>query len=205
MVSHISRKTSEMWGSQDSFALEVLKTTNNAHPLVYSRVKIPKATAHYSRSYVGRHITGRMEFLVVSFLGHGGILATALLYLRGWSKIRRTRPQIFPPWRAYCFLGGLFALWLAIASPLDTLDGLLLVAHMTQHLILMSVVPPLLLLGAPAVPLLRSLPRSVLRDGLGPFFRAQSLHGVFRLITHPVFAWLAMNIAYIGWHIPPSL
>ncbi len=72
MVSHISRKTSEMWGTQDSFALEVLKTTNNAHPLVYSRVKIPKATAHYSRSYVGRHITGRMEFLVVSFLGHHG-------------------------------------------------------------------------------------------------------------------------------------
>ena len=55
--------------------------------------------------------------------------------------------------------------------PLDTLDGLLLAAHMTQHLILMSVVPPLLLLGAPAVPLLRGLPQSVLRDGLGPFFR----------------------------------
>ena len=133
-----------------------------------------------------------------------GLLVTALLYLRGWSKIRRTRPLIFPPWRAWCFLGGLFALWLAIASPLDTLDGLLLVAHMTQHLILMSVVPPLLLLGAPAVPLLRSLPRSVLRDGLGPFFRAQSLHRIIRLITHPVFAWLAMNIAYIGWHVPQA-
>ncbi len=62
--------------------------------------------------------------------------------------------------------------------PLDTLDGLLLVAHMTQHLILMSVVPPLLLLGAPAVPLLRALPRSALRDGLGPFFRTPVLHRV---------------------------
>ena len=117
-----------------------------------------------------------------------GLLVTALLYLRGWSKIRRTRPLIFPPWRAGCFVGGLFVLWLAIASPLDTLDGLLLVAHMTQHLILMSVVPPLLLLGAPAVPLLRCLPRSVLRDGLGPFFRAQFLHRIFRVLTHPAFA-----------------
>ena len=96
------------------------------------------------------------------------LLVTALLYLRGWSKIRRTRPQTFPAGRAWCFLGGLVALWVAIASPLDTLDGLLLVAHMTQHLILMSVVPPLLLLGAPAVPLLRSLPRSILRDDIGP-------------------------------------
>jgi cytochrome c oxidase assembly factor CtaG/ferredoxin len=138
------------------------------------------------------------------FWATSGLLVTALLYLRGWSKIRRTRPLIFPAWRAWSFIGGLFTLWLAIASPLDTLDGLLLVAHMTQHLILMSVVPPLLLLGAPAVPLLRSLPRSVLRDGLGPFFRAQSLHRIIQFITHPAFAWLAMNIAYVAWHIPQA-
>jgi len=61
----------------------------------------------------------------------------------------------------------------------------LLVAHMTQHLILMSVVPPFTACWAhQAVPLLRSLPRSVLRDGLGPFFRAQSLHRIHP-IHHP--------------------
>jgi cytochrome c oxidase assembly factor CtaG/polyferredoxin len=138
------------------------------------------------------------------FWATSGLLATALLYLRGWSRIRRTRPQIFPPWRAWCFLAGLFTLWVAIASPLDTLDGLLLVAHMTQHLILMSVVPPLLLLGAPMVPLLRGLPQSALRDGLGPFFRTPVLHRLFRLLTHPVFAFLAMNLAYLAWHVPPA-
>jgi cytochrome c oxidase assembly factor CtaG len=133
-----------------------------------------------------------------------GLVATALLYLRGWRRIRRTRPLIFPAWRAWCFLGGLLALWISIASPLDTLDGLLLTAHMTQHLILMSVVPPLLLLGAPAVPLLRALPRSVLRDGLGPFLRTPALYRVGHVVTHPLFAWLAMNIAYLGWHVPPA-
>jgi cytochrome c oxidase assembly factor CtaG/polyferredoxin len=132
------------------------------------------------------------------------LLAAALLYLRGWRRIRRSRPRLFPPWRAWCFLGGLFALWIAVASPLDTLDGLLLVAHMTQHLILMSVVPPLLLLGAPAVPLLRGLPRSAVRDGLGPFFSAPVLHRVARMITRPAFAWLAMNIAYLAWHVPQA-
>jgi cytochrome c oxidase assembly factor CtaG/polyferredoxin len=133
-----------------------------------------------------------------------GLLATAFLYLRGYRRIRRTRPLLFPPWRAWSFLTGLFSLWIAIASPLDTLDGLLLVAHMTQHLILMSVVPPLLLLGAPAVPLLRGLPRSWLRDGLGPFFRTPALHHVISVVTHPVFAWLAMNIAYLAWHVPQA-
>src|ERR1700749_1792024 len=125
-----------------------------------------------------------------------GLLATAFLYLRGWRKIRRTRPLIFASWRAWCFLGGLVSLWIAIASPLDTQDSLLLVAHMAQHLILMSVVPPLLLLGAPAVPLLRGLPRSVLRDGLGPFLRSPVVHGLVRFLTHPAVAWLAMHLAY---------
>ena len=138
------------------------------------------------------------------FWATAGLLATALLYLRGWCEIRRTRPLIFPPWRAWCFLGGLLSLWVAVASPLDTLDGLFLVAHMTQHLILMSVAPPLLLLGAPAVPLLRALPRSVLRDGLGPFFRTPILHKLMRLLTHPALAWAAMNIAYLGWHAPQA-
>jgi cytochrome c oxidase assembly factor CtaG/ferredoxin len=138
------------------------------------------------------------------FWATAGLIATALFYLRGWRRIRRTRPQIFPAWRAWCFLGGLLALWIAIASPLDALDGLLLTAHMTQHLILMSVVPPLLLLGAPAVPMLRALPRSVLRDGLGPFLRTPTLYRVGHLLTHPVFAWLVMNIAYLGWHVPSA-
>ncbi len=131
-----------------------------------------------------------------------GLLVTAVLYLRGWRKIRRSRPLLFPGWRAGCFLAGLFSIWIALASPLDTLDGLLLVAHMTQHLILMSVAPPLLLLGAPGVPLLRGLPRSMLRNGLGPFFRTTTLRRFFHVLTSPVFAWLAMNVSYLGWHLP---
>ncbi len=132
------------------------------------------------------------------------LLLTALVYWRGYRQIRRSRPKLFPTWRLYCFLGGLLSVWIAIASPLDTLDGLLLFAHMAQHLILMSVAPPLLLLGAPVVPLLRGLPRAVVRDGLSPFFRSRSLHNLARLLTHPVFAWLAMNIAFLGWHVPQA-
>lgn len=138
------------------------------------------------------------------FWSTAALLATGLLYVRGWQRIRQTRPALFPAWRLGCFLAGLFSLWLAIASPLDTLDSLLLVAHMAQHLILMSVAPPLLLLGAPAVPLLRALPRSALREGLGPFFRSPGLHRAFRELTHPVFAWLAMNVAYLAWHVPAA-
>jgi cytochrome c oxidase assembly factor CtaG len=103
-----------------------------------------------------------------------------------------------------CFLGGIVSVWIALASPLDALNGILLFAHMTQHLILMSVAPPLLLLGAPAVPLLRGLPRSLVRDGLGPFFRVRLLQRMFHVLTDRVFAWFALNLAYLGWHIPQA-
>ncbi len=138
------------------------------------------------------------------FWATSGLCASALLYLRGFRKIRRTRPHLFPSWRACCFLGGLLSLYVAVGSPIDALDDVLLSAHMTQHLIFMSVAPPLLLLGAPAVPLLRSLPRWLLRGALGPLFRMPWLHRLFQLLTHPVFAWLSMNIAYIAWHIPAA-
>ncbi|HEY0786616.1 MAG TPA: cytochrome c oxidase assembly protein, partial [Acidobacteriaceae bacterium] len=132
------------------------------------------------------------------------LLLTAAVYVRGWRLIRRTRPEQFPAWRLLCMLGGLGTVWLAIASPLDALSGMLLVAHMTQHLLLMSVAPPLVALSAPAVPLLRGLPRFWVREGLGPFLTLAPVHALQRLLKSRVFAWLAMNLAFIGWHVPTA-
>ncbi len=132
------------------------------------------------------------------------LCVAGVVYLRGYRKIRLTRPVLFPAWRLYCFLGGLVSLWIAFASPLDTLNGYLLVLHMAQHMTLMMLVPPLLLLGAPAVPLLRGLPRGLVRDGLGPLFRSPALRNVLRFVTHPVFAWLVMNISFLAWHTPQA-
>lgn len=132
------------------------------------------------------------------------LLLTALVYVRGWLLIGRTRPEQFPEWRLGCFLGGLFSLFLAVASPLDTLDGRLLAAHMAQHFVFMSVAPPLLLLGAPQVPLLRGLPRPFVRRVLGPLFRLHWLRKVGQFLTSLKPAWLAMNLAYLGWHVPKA-
>ena len=95
----------------------------------------------------------------------GSIAATAGIYLRGWRAIRRTRPVLFPTWRLIVFLLGLGTLWLALASPLDDFADALLSAHMVQHLLLMSAVPPLVLLGLPVVPILRGLPRPLFSPG----------------------------------------
>lgn len=126
------------------------------------------------------------------------------IYLRGWSAARVTRRRELPPWRAGCFVAGLVWLWIALASPIDALDDSLLAAHMIQHFILMSIAPPLIVLGAPAVPFLRGLPRVFIRMALGPLLRTRWFHAAIRFAAHPVTAWLAMNIAYLGWHVPAA-
>jgi putative membrane protein len=126
---------------------------------------------------------------------------TAIVYVRGWARIRLTRPAQFPAWRLLAFLSGCSALFVAVASPLDTLSESLLFMHMAQHFVLMSIAPPLIVLGAPVVPTLRGLPRWVIRM-LRPLFSARVLPAAGRFLIRPRLAWFAMNAAYVGWHIP---
>jgi putative membrane protein len=129
------------------------------------------------------------------------LAVVAIIYVRGWLRIRRTRPEQFPAWRLAAFLGGVVALFIAVASPLDTFSESLLFMHMAQHYVLMSVAPPLIVLGAPVVPMLGGLPRWTIRL-LRPLFVTRFFDAAGRFLTRPRVAWLAMNAAYIGWHIP---
>jgi cytochrome c oxidase assembly factor CtaG len=132
------------------------------------------------------------------------ILITAAIYLRGWLAIRKTRPSQFSGLRIASFFAGLAVSWLAIGSPMDGFADALLSAHMVEHLLLMSVVPPLLLWGLPVVPLLRGLPVLLRRSILGPLLRASWLRRLAHWLTTPLVAWLAMNAAFLGWHVPAA-
>ncbi len=132
------------------------------------------------------------------------ILVVSAVYVRGWNAIRKTRPQYFSSQRLFCFLSGMLTLWLAIASPIDGFADVLLSAHMVQHFLLMSAVPPLILLGAPVVPLLRGLPRWSIRKFAGPLIAWRWLRSVGDFLTAPVVAWLAFNGVFLGWHLPKA-
>jgi putative membrane protein len=110
-------------------------------------------------------------------------------------------------WRASgCFDGraaaawalGLLAVLVALQSPLDAVAGERLVsAHMLQHGLLMSVAPPLLLLGL--------YPRLVVpftRPVVRPLLRNRRTHALLRAASMPTLAigaWLAVLYA---WHVP---
>jgi putative membrane protein len=132
------------------------------------------------------------------------LLLSVILYTRGWYAIRKTRPALFPTWRLVLFNLGIATIWISIASPMDSFADALLSAHMVEHLLLMSVVPPLLLLGYPQVPLLRGIPHVITVRLLAPFLRMKWLRTLGHFFTEPVVAWLAMNLTFLLWHIPTA-
>jgi cytochrome c oxidase assembly factor CtaG len=132
------------------------------------------------------------------------IVLTACIYLRGWFALRATRCAQFSSIRLASFIGGLAVLWLALGSPMDGFADALLSAHMVEHLLLMSAVPPLLLCGLPVVPLLRGLPRGIVRYVLSPWIRMPAMRRIVQWLTHPLVAWLMMNVTFLAWHVPSA-
>jgi putative membrane protein len=127
---------------------------------------------------------------------------TALVYARGWFRLRSAFPHLLPPWRLAAFSAGIISVWLAIGSPLGAFDDASLTVHMLQHLLLMSVAPPLILLGAPQLPLLHGLPQPLARGVVSPILRWAPVKRLGDLIANPAFGWLAAALALLGWHVP---
>jgi cytochrome c oxidase assembly factor CtaG len=90
----------------------------------------------------------------------------------------------------FFYLSGVAVLLLSLISPLDALgDEYLFSAHMLQHLLLVLVVPPLLLLG---------IPREIAENLLRWRFAAECE----RRLANPIAAWFLGIGAVWVWHIP---
>jgi putative membrane protein len=132
------------------------------------------------------------------------LVAISAIYVRGWVALHLTRPAMLPIWRLIAFLSGMVGVFVAVASPLDTFSETLLSMHMAQHFVLMSVAPPLIVMGSPVVPLLRGSPRWIVRTMAGPAFRSSVLRWARYRFSGLGFACLSMNLAYVCWHIPQA-
>jgi len=129
------------------------------------------------------------------------LILVASVYVRGWVRVRRLDLDTIESWRAGTFILGLVFIWLAVASPIAALDHQLLTVHMVQHLLLMTLAPPLIWFGTPMKPLLLGLPQnfaSVVRH----FFRSSPIQRLGSAIGHPAVCWLAATATLVGWHVP---
>ncbi|HEY4313484.1 MAG TPA: cytochrome c oxidase assembly protein [Pirellulales bacterium] len=127
---------------------------------------------------------------------------TGVIYARGWRQLVLRPGSHWTGYHLTAFFAGLAALLLAVCSPLEPFSGLLLSAHMVQHMLLMYVAPPLLLLGTPQLPLMRGLPREVLRYWIAPLLRLRAVHIAVEWLTYPPTGWVAATVMLWIWHIP---
>jgi putative membrane protein len=95
------------------------------------------------------------------------------------------------------FAAGLFILAVALVSPLETAAGTLISAHMIQHVLLVALAPPLLLIGRPDAVLAFAIPAGV-KSGL--WFRRSG--AALRRLARPLPAATLHALAIWIWHAP---
>lgn len=130
-------------------------------------------------------------------------LAGVALYTRGLWRWR-VRSRAHPWWRSALFYLGMFTLFAAVNSPLHVLSERHFSSHMVQHLLVMTVGVPLILLGAPTTPVLRGLPRLVRRNVFAPLASDPIVRRVFGWVTHPMTALVVSSVVLIAWHAVPG-
>jgi cytochrome c oxidase assembly factor CtaG len=110
----------------------------------------------------------------------------------------RDRPR---PLQALAFSASLLTIVIALNSPIDHYADQLFWVHMVQHILLLSVAPPLLLLGKPWPRMWRALPLEPRTTIARTIARSRWVAPV-RAIARPVPAWIIFNATFLGWHIP---
>jgi putative membrane protein len=132
------------------------------------------------------------------------LVVVASIYLRGWYGLRNVGQGGANVWLALAFLSGELLVAAAVASPLAGLDHHWLTAHMAQHLVLMTLAAPLILLGEPALMFLNSLPENFDTTALDLLQRSVPIHEGGRVLANPFFCWFAGTVCVIVWHVPSA-
>jgi putative membrane protein len=132
------------------------------------------------------------------------LVIIAVVYLRGWFQLRSASLRAIQPWHAGSFLFGLLAIWLALGSRIAAYDHHLLTVHMVQHLLLMSVAAPLILLGQPLIVLANGLPLRFV-DIASRLFRWRRMQQFGAALVMPGWCWIAATAALVVWHMPAVL
>ncbi len=126
-----------------------------------------------------------------------GLLIAVSLYLAG---VRSGAAGKW--WRHALFFGGLFALALALLSPIEPLADHVFAIHQIEHMLLRSIGPMLLLLSQPQATLMRGMPEWFRRKGFAPIVRSSGVRWTFGFFSQPLVA----TVLFVGiswfWMIP---
>lgn len=133
-----------------------------------------------------------------------GVVLAGVLYWRGRRRLNDVRRGVpLNGRRIVAFYAGLIVLLIALESPIDSLGTVLFSYHMIQHLLLIMVAAPLILLGDPGVTIVRGIPLSIRRAVLGRGAKQGWLHtlgALFGRLNRPVPAAIIFLLDLYLWH-----
>ncbi len=126
-----------------------------------------------------------------------GVIVAAAIYLVGVVAVRRRRPRGQWPlrWTA-SFLAGNAVIVIATQSSLGAYDDVLFWIHMVQHVLLLMVAPPLLLLGRPVTLLLHAT-----RNPVHAMVKRIVRSAPVNVITFPLVGVLVYIATVVGTHL----
>lgn len=133
------------------------------------------------------------------------ILVTAALYALGLRASASARRRVERRWRAASFGAGLLVLLVALDSPVAAYDDRYFSVHMTQHVLLMLVAPPLIVLGRPWLPIWKAVPlgaRRAIAGWLAGARGAAPLRAAGGFLALPLVTWIVANGVMLAWHMP---
>ena len=130
-------------------------------------------------------------------------LLLAVLYFRGYFAYRLRGGRVFPSWRPPLFALGVMVLAVALLSPIDKLADHSFTWHMVQHDLMTLIGVPLLLLGAPFIPVIRGIPAALRRAVFIPLAKNRLLRSAAWWLTHPLVAVVLFELTLLFWHFPP--
>lgn len=131
------------------------------------------------------------------------LAAVALAYAWGLALLWR-RAGIgrgVPVWRALSYFTGAEVLTYALTA-LDGRADAFFAWHMVQHLLLITVAAPLLVLGTPLYVLAWVLPLSLRRRLARAWHGAPPLRAAWASLSHPVTVWVLATVVFWAWHVP---
>jgi putative membrane protein len=133
------------------------------------------------------------------------VAAAGYLYALGGRGAVGRRERTERRWRTPLFVAGLATVVLAVSPPMDRLSDSLFFMHMVQHVLLIEVAAPLLVLSRPWNRLWRPFPLAVRRTVAGGVARgawAAPLRSAGRWLVVPLVSFVVMNGVFVLWHVP---
>ena len=126
-------------------------------------------------------------------------LLIMIFYVRG---LRTFKKKPVRNWQIGLFFIGVIINVAALSPPIDPLSDRLFFMHMVQHLAIILLGSPLMIMGAPFNVIIRSMKPWTRRNLYFPFVKNIVIRTIHNFFSKPIVSLIVFNLNFWFWHLP---